>query len=460
MNNFSKLLLACDRIFDRYSLHLGIASVAMMPVKLIFTFIALVPLIVLWIIKSRNQFANIIKENRWFLVPFIFFICSVSISCLFGLDPIRGLKALPSLIFFSFSVLVFKELASKHGIPIFIYSLALGQACAALHSVLDSAFPNTLPRIFLGAVTESGQLALTIMSVCGLIIFLTKEKIAPPAPEKKTTGNAGLYILSFIITCTLVAVAFMPSFGVTPIWVSFASMLIFAILAFYSMLGSRMLNNQSFFSKEAYPAIHFLLLSVIFPLLIAAVIINLKRGPWAGLLVAGSLILFVFEKRLIIPLLTLAFCTFVFIQPVRTRLTQSSQDFFIAGGRSIIWEIGSELAMRYPLGVGYKNSPFLQKFSPEIPPELKHFHNNALNIVVENGWISLALFVWWIFVLLKFAFTFPRKIPQYPLAIGLGCALLAWQVAGIVEYNFGDAEVLQIAFVVMGLLTACKKGSD
>ena len=40
------------------------------------------------------------------------------------------------------------------------------------------------------------------------------------------------------------------------------------------------------------------------------------------------------------------------------------------------------------------------------------------------------------------------------LSFTLSAAILGWQCAGVVEYNFGDAEIRLIAFFYMGVLLA------
>jgi O-antigen ligase len=137
----------------------------------------------------------------------------------------------------------------------------------------------------------------------------------------------------------------------------------------------------------------------------------------------------------------------VFITPVRERIFHSYDHFTISGGRSTIWRIGAELASEYPLGIGYHNSGILRQFAPEIPPELKHFHNNILNITAESGWLAGLIFLW--FILSTCRFCLRQKTS--PILVAFGCAVLSWQVAGLVEYNFGDSEITLLIWIALGL---------
>jgi O-antigen ligase len=190
------------------------------------------------------------------------------------------------------------------------------------------------------------------------------------------------------------------------------------------------------------------------PIMAVTLMINLKRGPWLGSACALLIFFFLYSRRLLLPMLLLLGAAAVSIAPIRTRLAQSTNDFLIPGGRSVIWQIGEDLLMRYPLGVGFKNSAFLQKFSTIIPPELTHFHNNFLNIIVETGWLAFPLFLYWLFVLYRRGLQLRGPSLQGAIAVAAGCALLAWQVAGLVEYNFGDSEVLLLAFFCVSLLSS------
>jgi O-antigen ligase len=121
-----------------------------------------------------------------------------------------------------------------------------------------------------------------------------------------------------------------------------------------------------------------------------------------------------------------------------------------------MWQVALELSSKYPLGIGYRNSRIMHEIEPEIPTNLKHFHNNTLNLIVEAGWFAGAVFIWWIIALLAAAYSERRDV----LIAAIGCALLSFQVAGLVEYNIGDSEVLLVAFSLIGVLYGLIKDSS
>jgi hypothetical protein len=188
------------------------------------------------------------------------------------------------------------------------------------------------------------------------------------------------------------------------------------------------------------------MLTVQLPLLAAALIVNLKRGPLLGVFVGATLFFLLTSRKIARLLFGIGALLLLTIAPLRDRIAASLDHFFIAGGRSTIWRIGSELAAKFPTGLGFHNSETLRHYAPEIPPELKHFHSNPLNILAENGWLSLTIFIW--FVASSIALCFKDRTDTFK--VGVGCALLSWQVAGLVEYNFGDSEVLLLVWAILG----------
>ena len=84
----------------------------------------------------------------------------------------------------------------------------------------------------------------------------------------------------------------------------------------------------------------------------------------------------------------------------------------------------------------------------EQHPDVPHLHNNFLHIAAERGLPALAAWIW-LMVALGLA---PLRIARNPhaepwhrvAALAAFCAVAGLLVAGLFEYNFGDAEVLTL----------------
>ena len=416
------------------------------PLKLAVAYTFLLPLILLWIIASWPKLFE--GKDKIFLAAFLFVISSALVA-IFGIDPLHSIRGLFSLGFVILTIPLFADIVRTSRGYLVLLCLISGQAVSGFYSAIHAGFFPLLPRLFLGKVTESGQMGLTLLVATGFLIFITSKrsvspwqnlsKFAPLAPRHLIRSVAYFSLLCFI--------GFASAFGLSKVVVSL--LLISVLCGFYFVVMKARLSFKALDFEEAFRSV---ILQIIIPCILAGLLVNLKRGPWSGILVGGGLLLFLYGRKLIVPALIAGIFLLAFVEPIKLRIEHSSRDFFIYGGRNAIWQIGVELVPKYPLGIGYGNSSFLQKFSSQIPGELKHFHNNLLNIAVETGWISLFIFGWWVSLL--FWRSFDRRFHWCPLVPALGCSFLSWQIAGLVEYNVGDSEVMIVVYVLTGSLIA------
>jgi hypothetical protein len=411
----------------------------LLPLKLSLTYIVLIPLLLLWGYTNRFQFASFKPSKTASLItaPLCAFILTALLSGAVGISQTHSFPALASLLFFLLTIPLFASYSKTRSVCL---ALIAGQTLAAFHSFLDAAIPNTLPRLFLGEVTESGQLAITVPLTLGLIISYIPNSSASKEPSTVKRSIIALASMAIVIATTLVLLGFQSALplALAIIALAVASSLLCAQIAFK-------------LARRAGPELRqqLALTLIALPLLTCALLVNLKRGPWLGVLLGMSCLIFFYARRFLLPLILTATAIAITIAPIRERLSASYAHFTIEGGRSTIWRIGLELATEYPLGIGYHNSGILREFAPEIPPELKHFHNNLLNIATETGWLGVLTFIWFIVGTIKVCF----RNRDNALSVAIGAAIISWQAAGLVEYNFGDSEVTIVVWILLGLLT-------
>ncbi len=432
---------------DRIIYKGALISAFLIPLKLSLVYIISLPTLLYWIYLRRSKFRKTISEYPTILItPLILWVLASFLSAPFGIHPLGSITHLTRLCLGLINIWFFFEICKTYGVNKLLIALLSGQAIAAIHTVIAPLItplitplidPN-LNQIFLGAVTESGQLALTLILACGFSFYIFFSE-----PEPEIPGHLSIFsILNLSLFC------FLSFFGPT---LSIIPLIILAILIIISLSFTVRYIYREYIHSKTYFAY---LLCVVAPLLGAALIINLKRGPWFGVCIAGLLFLAKYYKKLVFPAFLAVLLAVITIAPVKDRLVESYDDFFIAGGRNIMWQIGAELSAKYPLGIGYRNSKILQKFDPTIPPMHTHFHNNLLNILVETGWLGLLLFLWWIFGLVRVGFKNELPFPQSFLLFTLTLSLISWQTAGLVEYNFGDSEVVFIVYILLGAMGA------
>lgn len=366
-----------ERLFAYWAPTFCMLGVFALPLRLSVANFFLVPLVI-WgiLLLLLGKF----PKPMPIILPLYFWLLVGMLSAPFGLG---ASKSLCDLISFGGRVLligVYFKVVQENGYLRFLYALIGGQALASMHSVFEVALPWPIPSLFVGKVSESGQIMFTLMVIIGCLFGLLREKLSR------------VEVLALI------------SAGV---------------------------------------------------LVVAAFIVNMKRGPWFGFSVALSIFLMRLKPRWVLPFVAGVVAIGCFVSPIRQRLLDSYAHFEMTGGRAVMWETAMDLAAKYPLGIGYDKSKLLPVLVPEVPKTLTHFHSNYLNILVETGWMGLMAFLWWIISIVNFSLRkLDRDSQHYPVALAIGLSFLGSHLAGFVEYNFGDSEVVLLSFILLGVFSA------
>ncbi len=126
--------------------------------------------------------------------------------------------------------------------------------------------------------------------------------------------------------------------------------------------------------------------------------------------------------------------------------------------RFVMWETGLKMFKEKPL-LGYGdidlNEPYRKFRSPEIHGEGTHMHNNLIHILVIFGlvgllsWLAL-MFTIFIRQLKIFIKTKPDSFLN-SLALSSMLCMIAFQLSGLFEWNFGDVEVVTVFWFTISL---------
>jgi len=192
----------------------------------------------------------------------------------------------------------------------------------------------------------------------------------------------------------------------------------------------------------------------------AGLLINFKRGSWfCAILLAGAIILMQLRWRAwLMALVVLS--GFFLLPPVQSRMGALSREFNSeGGGRMTMWfKITPKLIREQPQGIGYgclTNDRMRQAFR-RVEPNRNHLHANWAQVLVETGWVGLALYLAWMVRSLRDGVVRARitrgtKDEDRVTAMVVVLLLTGLILNGLVEYNFGDTEMMFIYAVVMGL---------
>jgi len=307
-------------------------------------------------------------------LPIACFLAAALLASLLGLYPSDSLYGLRTYLQVVIVYLVYAYARDLERSLALVRAFLAGAAITAAYALLGAALPSLFPRLFLGQMTQSGQL---------------------------------LFALSFALPLLL---------------------------------------RRVFPARWLRPGL---------ALFVAALVVNLKRGVWLGVIASVMTVGLSASRRLLLTAGLVVVLTATVVPPVRTRITNSARDLSLPGNRLDIWLAAIDVVKRFPMGVGRKNGAILRDY-PNIPQHHKHAHNNPLQITLESGFLGLAAFLWWMgrFAWLSWRVMqriSPSDVRLQAVAVGVFASFVGFHVAGLVEYNFGDSEVLEIFFVTMGL---------
>jgi O-antigen ligase len=216
--------------------------------------------------------------------------------------------------------------------------------------------------------------------------------------------------------------------------------------------------------------------ALVMPALVVALAATLSRNAWVGACAGIGLVFLIRDFRLV-ALLPVAAAVVIALGPsqVTDRLystfqltdqrqqsdtTQSS----LRSNRDRLAMIrsGLRIVAKNPLtGVGPDMVPsvYPQYRDPlAVSQTAAHLHNVPVQIAAERGLPALALWLWFVFVLLRdLARRRTAAVPSISMA-ALAC-VVAMLTAGLFEYNFGDSEFLMLFLLLVTLPYAADRAA-
>jgi O-antigen ligase len=198
--------------------------------------------------------------------------------------------------------------------------------------------------------------------------------------------------------------------------------------------------------------------------MLGGLIATYTRGAWLGF-AAGVLALTAAIRRgrivLVAGLAALVLVLLVGPAGLRHRfLSMGDPEEATVKERRYMWESGLMMARERPwLGFGpggVKREYAAFALHDATKKRTGHVHNTALQILVERGVIGLAAWLWiWIAFYARAITVLRRLAPEAVAArtvvMGGLAAISGFLVGGLSEYNFGDSEVVMLAWAIAAL---------
>jgi len=216
--------------------------------------------------------------------------------------------------------------------------------------------------------------------------------------------------------------------------------------------------------------------ALVMPALIAALAATLSRNAWVGACV-GIGLLFVIRDFRLFALLPVAIATFIALAPsqmtdrlyssfrvkhLRHDTAATEASLLSNRDRLAMIRSGFRIIKKDPLtGVGPDMvvSVYASYRDPNAVQQLNsHLHNVPLQIAAERGLPALAIWLWFIVMLIR-DFVKNRMQADPSLAYGALSVTVAMVAAGMFEYNFGDSEVLMLFLVLVTLPYAATRST-
>jgi len=186
-----------------------------------------------------------------------------------------------------------------------------------------------------------------------------------------------------------------------------------------------------------------------------ALVVSQTRGVWVGVLV-GLAVVAVLRAPRSLALVGAVVAVVLVARPqaLSDRLTVSDTS---SVDRYYMWQAGIDMVLDRPVfgqGPGMILATYPRYRWPEAPnPLAPHLHDNALQVAAERGIPGLVFFLWWAGAVTLAAWREARlaravRAPASAAAAGVLGVLAAVFVAGLVEYNLGDSEVLMLVLLL------------
>jgi len=190
----------------------------------------------------------------------------------------------------------------------------------------------------------------------------------------------------------------------------------------------------------------------------AALVGTLTRSSWLAFVSGSGLIVGVRRPRILllaVPVLALA----IAFGPSQVRHRAASivdPTHETNAGRISLWRSGVEVVRDHPwTGVGLADHyALIESYRrPDATFHAGHFHNNVVQVAASTGLLGLLAYAAWMLLVARLLVSSLRRagVRAAPRALTALAVWFAFQVHGMFDWSFGDAEVANQFFLWVGL---------
>lgn len=204
---------------------------------------------------------------------------------------------------------------------------------------------------------------------------------------------------------------------------------------------------------------------------VAAILLTLiftfTRSSWLGLII-GIIVLVMlrFKKLLYLFLVVVVGVVIIGSPELHVRFlsifdpTDPSNDL-----RLRMWNVGLKIFQDNPiLGVGDISLNPLNDAYSQHTMDFGHMHNNFVQWLVTTGTVGFVIVILWFIKIWKLFWSAYRKMKDDWLygsfTAGAIAVFVGFHVNGLFEWNFGDAEIYTLFWIIVGLVLSVRKQND
>ena len=194
----------------------------------------------------------------------------------------------------------------------------------------------------------------------------------------------------------------------------------------------------------------------------AALLLTQTRSSWVAMVVSAAVIISVMRRRWI-PVYAAAVLAVVLLapEPYRTRIRSIWNPLYRTNVQRLnMFRGGMSIFREHPL-IGTGPVDLGDIYRQHMPPGAVHvhghMHNIFLQVAVTLGAAGLAAFLWLLgsmFAVIGRTLRLDLPPPERGMAAGSLGAMAGFVVNGMFDWNFGDAEVLTMMLIIVGLSAA------
>jgi O-antigen ligase len=194
---------------------------------------------------------------------------------------------------------------------------------------------------------------------------------------------------------------------------------------------------------------------------VGGLVMNLKRGAWVAVLAVLAVPAAARVRLRVVAALVLVVAGALCVPTVRARIGALREECNVdGGGRLTMWvRIAPVLVREHPVfGRGYRSltNERMREIAPCVEPRRDHLHSNPVQMLVDTGWVGLALYLAWMAVALRDGWRMAGggagiRAWSHPVRLLPFLGLLGLVLNGLVEYNIGDSEIVLLYVFLMGM---------